>query len=146
MITGTTDKTDKSDNNRGGLTVPQTNPSGIAGVTNLSDDVVATIAGLAAQDIDGIAALGKSRWIPFSDVPSRGVGVEVGEIEAAVDVDVVIEYGCDLQRVGQALRERLVSEIKKMANRQVIEVNINVVDVKLPSTSKPKPKAESRVR
>jgi uncharacterized alkaline shock family protein YloU len=128
------------------MSMQQDNPSGISGLINLSDDVVATIAAMAAADIDGIAALGKSRWIPFSDTPTRGVEVEVGKLEAAVDVDVVIQYGCDLEAVGKELRERLASEIKKMANREVVEVNINVVDVQLPETSEPKPKQEPRVR
>jgi uncharacterized alkaline shock family protein YloU len=122
------------------------NPSGIAGKINLSDDVVATIAGLAAADIEGIHSLGKSRWIPFGDSPSRGVDVEVGNLEAAIDVDVIIEYGCDLQAVCQTLRERLASEVKKMADREVVEVNVNVVDVKLPEPREPAEPSHSRVR
>lgn len=147
METAQTRDYENTDNGRNSsVSLRSENPSGIAGAINLSDDVVATIAGLAAHDIDGIAALGKSRWIPFSDTPTRGVDVEVGQLEAAVDVDIVIEYGCNLEQVGKALRERMASEIKKMANREVVEVNINVVDVKLPEPSTPRAKPQPRVR
>lgn len=108
------------------------NPSGIAGSINLSDEVVATVAGLAAKEIEGIYSVGKTPLINLSNNPSRGVGVEVGEKQAAFDLDVVIEYGNDIRKVAKELREKTAVEVEKMTGRQVIEINIHVVDIKLP--------------
>jgi len=119
------------------------NASGVSGSINLSDDVVATIAGLAARDIPGIFSIGKSRWIDFSDSPTRGVDAEVGQMEAAIDIDVVIEYGCDLEETAAKLRARIAEEVAKMASREVVEININVVDVQLPD-AEPEVKEEHR--
>jgi uncharacterized alkaline shock family protein YloU len=119
------------------------NPSGVAGSINLSDDVVATIAGLAARDIEGIHSVGKSRWVPFTSSPTRGVDAEVGNLEAAIDIDIEIEYGCNLQEVASMLRTRIAEEVEKMATRDVVEINVNVVDVRLPEPE-PRPKEEER--
>jgi len=116
----------------------------IGGAITLGDNVVATIAGLVARDIPGIRALGRSRMVSFGDSPRRGVDVEVGNTEAAVDVDVVIEYGCDIEALAEELRSRVANEVARMCSRDVIEVNINVVDIDLPEEEKAEP--DPRVR
>jgi uncharacterized alkaline shock family protein YloU len=113
---------------------------GIGGNLQLSDDVVATIAGLAARQVKGIHALGKSKLINFgADDPKRGVGVEVGQKEAALDLDVVIEYGCNIHETAAALRHKIAEVVYQMAGRKVVEVNLNVVDIHL-EEEKPEPK------
>jgi uncharacterized alkaline shock family protein YloU len=108
------------------------NPSGIGGSITLDEDVVATIAGLAAKEIDGIYSVGKSSWYQFGDNPARGVNAEVGQIQAAFDLDVVIEYGYDVREVAKKLREKTAAEVAKMAGREVVELNVHVVDIHLP--------------
>jgi uncharacterized alkaline shock family protein YloU len=102
------------------------------GRIHMSEDVVATIAGMAARDIDGIYALGKSRLINFGDNPSRGVEAEVGKKEAALDLEVVIDYGCDLRAIAGELRDKVSEQVEMMAGRKVVEVNLDVIDVHLP--------------
>ena len=113
------------------------NPSGIQGSITLNEDVVTTIAGLAARDVDGIHSLGKSGIFSLGDDPKRGLNTEVGKIQAAFDVDVVIEYGKDIRAVAKELREKIAGEVNKMAGREVVEININVVDIKLPEENQP---------
>lgn len=115
---------------------------GIRGKITLNEDVVATIAGLAAREIPGIYSLGKSRMISFGDSPTRGVEAEVGNKQAAFDLDVVIEYGCDIRKVASSLRSRIADEVNRMAGREVVEINLNVVDIKLPEAEKPKKEPE----
>lgn len=116
------------------------NPSGINGVITLDENVVSTIAGLAARDVEGVYEVGKSRLISFGDNPTRGVHTEVGEKQAAFDLDVIIEYGADIREVVQNLRERTAAEVQKMAGREVVELNVNVIDIHLPN-AKPEPSA-----
>lgn len=105
-------------------------PGDPKGRVKMSEDVVATIAGIASRDIRGIHKLGKPRFIEFgTDNPTRGVMAEVGTKQAAIDLDVVLEYGANIHKTAETLRTRLAEEIFKMAGRELIEVNINVVDI-----------------
>lgn len=113
--------------------------SGPGGKLTLDEDVVATIAGLAARDVKGIHSLGKSRLISFGDSPTRGVEAEVGKIEAAFDLDVIIEYGIDIREMAKALRTKIGAEVDKMTGRRVVEININVVGIQVPGEESPKP-------
>jgi uncharacterized alkaline shock family protein YloU len=115
------------------LVVEEKNPSGIAGSLTLSEEVVATIAGLAAKDVDGIFSVGKTPFMNFGDNPKRGVGVEVGKTQAAFDLDIIVEYGHDIREVAKALRVKTAAEVSKMAGREVVEINVHVVDIKLPN-------------
>jgi uncharacterized alkaline shock family protein YloU len=115
------------------LVIEEKNPSGIAGSLTLSEEVVATIAGLAAKEVDGIYSVGKTPFINFGDNPKRGVGVEVGKTQAAFDLDIVVEYGHDIREVARALRVKTAAEVNKMAGREVVEINVHVVDIKLPN-------------
>jgi len=104
----------------------------INGKLDLADDVVATIAGLAARQVKGVHALGGARLISFGDNPKRGVGVEIGQREAALDLDIVIEYGCDIHKTVDELRKNIAAVVYQMAGREVVEVNVNVRDIHLP--------------
>ena len=110
------------------------------GQLTMSESVVETIAGLAARQIDSIHSLGKPRLFVIGDSPTRGVAAEVGNKEAALDIDCTIEYGCDLRDTARQLRELIAREVNRMAGREVVEVNINVLDVHLPEKEAPAPK------
>lgn len=110
----------------------QENPSGIGGALTLSEDVVATIAGMAAKEVEGIYSVGKTPWISLGDNPTRGVDVEVGKKQAAFDLDIVVEYGRDIRELSRQLREKTAAEVSKMAGREVVEINLHIVDIKLP--------------
>ncbi len=117
------------------VTIESNTGNGTGGTISLDEDVVATIAGLAAREVKGIHKLGKSRLVSFGDSPTRGVGTEVGDVEAAFDLDVIIEYGIDIREMAKVLRDRIGEEVNKMAGRRVVEVNINVVGIHLPDDS-----------
>ncbi|MFD6332020.1 Asp23/Gls24 family envelope stress response protein [Streptomyces niveus] len=116
---------------------------GPRGTTTIADNVVATIAGIAVRETDGIYALGGSASRAMGSVrdrvakssdPSRGVKVEVGEVEAAVDVDVVVEYGEPIADDAKEIRTRVTDAVGKMTGLEVVEININVLDVHLPGS------------
>lgn len=120
--------------------------NGPGGAITLDENVVATIAGMCARQVDGIYSLGRPRLIDFGGGRNRGVGVEVGEKQAAIDLDVVVEYGTDIQKCADELRDRMAKEIARMANRELVEVNIHVADIHLPEDEEPiKPEKKPRV-
>jgi uncharacterized alkaline shock family protein YloU len=126
------------------------------GRTVIADSVVAQIAGMAAREVPGIHSLGAgmSRAIGAmrDHVPgggsnlSRGVKVEVGERQAAVDLDVVVEYGVAILDIAVTTREHVISEVERMTGLEVVEVNISVVDVHLPQDEDESAPGESRVQ
>ncbi|MEU3838162.1 Asp23/Gls24 family envelope stress response protein [Streptomyces microflavus] len=126
------------------------------GRTTIADGVVAQIAGMAAREVPGIHSLGAgvSRAIGAmrDHVPgggtnlSRGVKVEVGERQAAVDLDVVVEYGVAILDIAATAREHVISEVERTTGLEVVEVNISVVDVHLPEDENDSSPSESRVQ
>lgn len=132
-----------------------TAPAQVRGRTTIADNVVAKIAGMAAREVPGIHNLGagmaRTLGAMRERVPgtgsgiTRGVKVEVGERQAAVDLDVVVEYGVSIIDVAGEVRVNVISAVERMTGLEVVEVNIAVDDVHLPDEEEPEP-AESRVR
>jgi len=98
----------------------------------IDDGVMETIVGLAARGVAGLHSLGKPRWLPLTGSARKGVEVEIGSLEAAIDLDVVVEYGVDIRAMTRDLRSRISEQVTRMTNRQVVEVNIHVVGIQLP--------------
>lgn len=115
---------------------------GARGRTTISDDVVEKIAGLAARDVPGVHALGSGMARTFGAMrdrvpgggrsPARGVSAEVGELQTALDLEIVVEYGVAITDLARSVRENVISAVERMAGLEVVEVNIAVSDVKLP--------------
>ena len=113
------------------------------GTTTISSSVVAKIAGLAAQEIPGVQAMGKSMTRALgalrSKVPggsaatTQGVSVEVGERQAAVDIDIVAYYGQSIVETADAIRQNVIDRIEGMTGLEVVEVNVSVDDLYIPS-------------
>ncbi|MCA2222895.1 Asp23/Gls24 family envelope stress response protein [Nonomuraea aurantiaca] len=112
------------------------------GTTTIEDVVVAKIAGIAAREVSGVydmgggtaRALSTMRGIVGGDKSlSQGVSVEVGQRQAAVDLDLVAEYGIAIPELAGAVRRNVINAIERMCGLEVTEVNIRVDDVHLPT-------------
>jgi uncharacterized alkaline shock family protein YloU len=130
--------------------VSQAAPSALQssqGTTTIADGVVQKIAGLAAREVSGVYALGGGAARAFGALRDRipgatqsvgqGVSVEVGEKQAAVDLDVVTEYGAPIAEVARSIRRNVVNTVEGMTGLQVTEVNIAVNDIHLPTDDAP---------
>ncbi|HEX7056597.1 MAG TPA: Asp23/Gls24 family envelope stress response protein [Bacilli bacterium] len=104
------------------------------GTVKISDDVVATIAGLAAAETPGIAGMsggiseGLTKRLSGKNA-QRGVSVEVGQTEAAIDLRVIVNYGAKIQEVCRKLQENVKEAVESMTGLQVVEVNVKVEGV-----------------
>lgn len=114
------------------------------GRTSIADSVVEKIAGIAAREISGVYDLGGGaarafgavrERIPGQSQPgvSRGVKVEVGEVQAAVDLNVVVEYGVAIADLANSIRRNVINAVERMTGLQVTEVNVSIDDIHLPS-------------
>jgi len=112
------------------------------GNTTVQDSVVSKVAGIAAQEVEGIRmGGGASQTVGsiMSAVPgvgsgsqSRGVSVEVGEVEAAVDLTVTVEYGRTIHQLAEAVRSNVIRRVENLVGLRVTEVNIAVSDIFFP--------------
>ncbi|OEJ27520.1 stress protein [Streptomyces agglomeratus] len=119
------------------------------GRTTIADGVVEKIAGLAARDVLGVHAMGSGLSRTFGAVRdrvpggaksvSRGVKAEVGEVQTALDLEIVVDYGVSIADVARSVRENVVSAVERMTGLEVVEVNIAVSDVKLPDEEEDEP-------
>jgi uncharacterized alkaline shock family protein YloU len=107
------------------------------GSIRIADDVVAVIAGLAATKTKGISSMsggiteGWAKRVSGKNV-TRGVSVEVGQLETAIDLRVIVEYGVKINEVARELQQNVKEAVETMTGLRVVEVNVKVegVDVK----------------
>jgi uncharacterized alkaline shock family protein YloU len=127
-----------------------------SGKISIAQGVVQKVAGLACREISGVHAMGASTSrafgavrdrIPGSTGPSfaQGVGVEVGETEAAVDLDIVVDYGVSIDDLGRSIQRNVKQAVERMTGLDVVEVNVNVDDLYLPGSDDKDEDATSRV-
>jgi uncharacterized alkaline shock family protein YloU len=114
------------------------------GGTQIEDSVVQKIAGIAAQEVDGVRMGGGSTQAIggiLSSVTgdrvgvgnqSRGVSVETGEIETAIDLTLTVEYGKSIPQIAEAVRRNIINRVENLVGLNVTEVNISVNDVFFP--------------
>jgi uncharacterized alkaline shock family protein YloU len=103
------------------------------GKTTIADDVVSIIARIAAEQVEGIHQLGESSFRGMLGLGRhRGIESEVGFKEAAVDIEVIVEYGYPIKEVASQIRAAVIEGVEYMTGRKVVEVNVNVVDVYIP--------------
>ncbi len=114
------------------------------GKTTIASSVVQKVAGMAAREISGVYALGGGLSRAFGEIRERipgssgasqtsGVTVEVGEKQAAVDIDLIVEYGASIVELAKAVRRNVIGAIERMTGLEVIEVNITVNDIHIAS-------------
>lgn len=112
-----------------------------------ANDVIATIAALAAADVNGVASMsggvveGLTEMLGKKNL-TKGVKVEVGTEEAAVDISVNVRYGFAIQEVCQNLQKAIKNAIETMTGLRVVEVNVFVQSVVFDKPAEPE--AEKR--
>jgi len=124
------------------VSVPTNRLSSDQGTTTIADTVVSKIAGIATRDVSGVHAVGGGAARAVGALRERipggrtnhtqGVSVEVGETQAAVDLDIIAEYGVAIDDLASAVRRNVISSVERMTGLQVTEVNISVNDIHLP--------------
>jgi len=106
-----------------------------------ADDVVATIAGLAATDVKGVAAMsgglanGIAEKLGRKSL-SKGVKVQVGEKETAIDLYIIVDYGVKVPEVAWNIQENVKKAVETMTGLSVIKVNIHVQGVSFEKETK----------
>lgn len=113
------------------------------GSVSYADDVVAAIAGMAAVEIDGISSMCGNLGNGIAELLGRktitkGVKVEVGKEEAAIDIYVNVEYGALIPSVTEKVQTNVKKAVETMTGLKVIEVNVHVQGVHVEGEEEPK--------
>lgn len=111
------------------------------GTTRIDDVVVSKIAGIAAREVSGVAALGgggarmmgsiRESFGASEDV-RQGVSVEVANGTASIDIAIIAEYGVAIHELAEAIRRNIMNAVERMTGLSVDRVDVVVHDVKLP--------------
>ncbi|BDQ46935.1 transcriptional regulator [Enterococcus faecalis] len=108
----------------------------VKGELVFEDKVIQKIIGIALDEIDGLLTIDGGFFsniagkLVNTDNTTSGVDVEVGKKQVAADLSIVAEYGKDVTSIYEKMKQVISEEVKKMTGLDVIEVNVNVVDVK----------------
>ncbi|MEW6193336.1 MAG: Asp23/Gls24 family envelope stress response protein [Bacillota bacterium] len=118
------------------------------GAVRIANEVVGIIAGLAATEVPGVAGMsggiagGIAEMLGRKNL-SKGVKVEVGEREAAIDLYVVVNYGERIADVASKIQSNVKKAVEEMTGLAVVEVNVHVQGVVFPEEAR---EEERRVR
>ncbi len=104
------------------------------GTVKISEEVVAIISGVAATEVPGVAGMSGGIAGGIAEILgrknlSKGVKVEVGEKEAAIDLYIIVEYGARIPEVAWDIQEKVKTTVQNMTGLNVVEVNIHVQGV-----------------
>jgi uncharacterized alkaline shock family protein YloU len=110
------------------------------GVTRISDTVVSRIAGMAAQEVPGVHMGGSASrtaggilgGVTGSDSQTRGISVEVGSVEVAMDLKMGVDYGRNILETVGEVRRRISERVPAITGLHVTELNVTISDIVLP--------------
>ncbi|CAM4522936.1 putative alkaline shock family protein YloU [Paenibacillus endophyticus] len=112
------------------------------GTIQIAPEVIEVIAGLATVEVDGVAGMsggfagGIVELLGRKNL-SKGVKVEVGQREAAVDVSIIVEYGNRIPEIASEIQRNVKRSIEMMTGLHVVEVNVHIHDVHFKTPDKP---------
>lgn len=118
------------------------------GRITFADEVVAIIAGLAAAEIEGVAAMSGGFTGGFTEMLgmknlSKGVKVEIGEKEAAIDLYLIVKYGVRVPEMAWEIQENVKKTVETMTGLKVVEVNVHVQGINFEEQEKEAEKARA---
>ncbi len=119
------------------------------GKVSFAPDVVATIANLAASEVENVTALGGGFADSIGDILgkknyTKGVRVEVGKEEAAIDICISVKYGEKIQDICCAVQSEVKKAVETMTGLRVVEVNVFVQNVTFENEEKSEKKKNEK--
>lgn len=111
------------------------------GQVKISEDVIATVASVAAESVDGVVKVGSNFKSQVTDILNtknfnKGVRVNIGEKETIVDVYISIEYGIKIVEVSEKVQEEVKEAIENMTDFDVVEVNVHISGIAVKNSEK----------
>ncbi|MCC3373392.1 Asp23/Gls24 family envelope stress response protein [Cohnella sp. REN36] len=111
------------------------------GTIQIAPEVIEIIAGLATVEVEGVAGMSGGISSGIAELLgrknlSKGVKVEVGQREAAIDVSIIVEYSRRIPEIAAEIQRNVKRSIETMTGLQVVEVNVHIHDVHFKAAEK----------
>jgi uncharacterized alkaline shock family protein YloU len=102
----------------------------------ISEEVIATIAGIAATEVTDVASLSSGFVDGIAGMlgrksPGRGIKVELKDTQVSIDISVVMQYGCKIHEVARDMQTRVRTAVEDMTGLEVLNVNIGILGVSM---------------
>jgi uncharacterized alkaline shock family protein YloU len=111
----------------------------VAGALTMDDEVVASIAGVAAREVEGVHSLGATSFrrtfaerVGRAEGRARGVEVQMGANEAAFDITLNVIYGYNIPEVAAKVRQNIAERVLNLCGLVTKEINIDIVGIHFP--------------
>lgn len=103
----------------------------------IANDVVATIAGIAASEINGVVGMSGGIVGGLGEMLGRkqltkGVKVEIKEDVAFIDISIIVEYGSKIPEVAKQIQDNVKESVVTMTGLEIGAVNVNIQGVAFP--------------
>ncbi|ADH99775.1 Asp23/Gls24 family envelope stress response protein [Salisediminibacterium selenitireducens] len=125
--------------------IPMSEDKEDLGNVEISPEVIEVIAGIAASEVDGVAALrgnfasGVAERLGRKSSHGKGVKVEMTEEGVSIDLFIATNYGVSIPDVGKKMQENVVQTLKNMTAIDVVKVDIHIVGVQFETKVEPEP-------
>ena len=112
------------------------------GSIQISEDVVASVTGMAVLEVEGVCGLSSSIGTDIAEMLgmktlSKGVRLSTTETGALrIDCDVVSKFGQNIFELAKNVQENVKSSVESVTGLRVAEVNVTVCGIALPKDSK----------
>lgn len=112
------------------------------GTVKVSDEVIATIAGVAATQVEGVVGMsegivdGIAKLLTGSQQLTKGVKVDLGEEEANLDLSIVIKYGISIPEIAAKVQENVKKAVENMTGLKAVKVNLYIQGVQVEEEKK----------
>lgn len=115
-------------------TIKQEKPG--IGMVQIADDVVASIAGIAALEVEGVKSTAGNISDEIADIfkgknSIKGVSVEVLDTNVSVSLSLILDYGYSIPKVTAQVQDKIKASIENMTGLSVIDVNIKITGVNI---------------
>ena len=100
----------------------------------IANEAVATYAGIAVSEVSGVYGMaggfaGITEALSGKKNLAKGIKVDVGEKDARIDVNIIVEYGARIPEVAFEIQSRVKKSVENMTGLKVLEVNVHVQGV-----------------
>ncbi len=107
------------------------------GAIHIANEVVAIASALAAMEVKGVASMKGGIGSEISEATgrknlARGVKGDINDLEAAIELQIIGQYGSNLQEVAQKVQKTVKKAVEEMTGLTVVQVNVYVPGIHIP--------------
>lgn len=112
-------------------------PDSHKGTLSFSNDVVANVAGIAVQSVDGVTGVSQNLGESISGIinkndAKKGIRISIDDNKVTIGVGIIVKYGGSLQDIAKNVQNEVKNSVEKMTGAEVAAVNVVVAGLTLP--------------